>query len=189
MKCAQCVEQATLHITEAREHALYDELHLCETCGRQYLVRADAQPSPDTRLPGPHTQLDEYRLDVVRVIISELDAHQIVVFREVGGPRSFPLVIGIFEATSIDRRLRGEQSSRPLTHDAWFATIAALGSELQAVGIDRLEDHTFFASLRMARLGEAEIRVDIRPSDAVVMAFVARVPILIPNDLLVELAQ
>ena len=183
------MEQATLHITEAREQSVSGEVHLCEACSRRFLATTDAQPIPDTHPSGPHSQLGEYRLEVVRVIISELDAHQIIAFREVGGLRSFPLVVGIFEASLIDRRLKGEQAPRPLTHDGWFATIAALGSELRAVGIDRLEDHTFFASLRLSRSGGAEVRVDIRPSDAVAMALAARVPILIPNDLLTELAE
>src|SRR3954463_13567801 len=112
MKCERCAEPATMHITEAREHAMCGEVHLCEACSRQYLEGMDSPPAPDTRPPGPHAPHDEYRIEVVRGIISETDPHQVLVFREVGGPRSFPLVIGIFEATSIDRRLRGEQSPR-----------------------------------------------------------------------------
>ena len=46
-------------------------------------------------------------MELRRIIISEVDEHQVIVLKEVDGERSFPIVIGIFEATSIDRRVRG----------------------------------------------------------------------------------
>src|ERR1700691_37529 len=56
-------------------------------------------------------------MELKRIIINEVHAQQVVMLREVEGERSFPIVIGIFEATSIDRRVRNLPSPRPLTHD------------------------------------------------------------------------
>lgn len=189
MKCQRCKEQATLHITEVLGEDRFVEAHLCEDCAKQYL----REPGPLTvedRQPGPHTPDGEFQLDVARLIISEVDDHQVIVFREVGGPRTFPLVIGIFEATSIDRRLRGIWSPRPLTHDAWLASLTAVGVKVLAVGIDSLTDHTYFASLRLLPPGSSHtVRVDIRPSDAVAVALTARVPIFIAAQVLTEVTE
>src|ERR1700721_2548055 len=105
-------------------------------------------------------------MELARIVISDVSNEQIIYLREVDGSRMFPILIGLFEATSIDRRVRGEIPPRPLTHDLVKSSIEALGGELQDVVIHTLEDHTYFASLRISKDGEL-IEVDARPSDAV----------------------
>ena len=97
MRCERCDQDAALHITEAREYAAFGEAHLCEGCARVYLADPSLLTAVDRRAGGPHNKDREFQLDVVRLIISERDDHQVVVFREVGGRRSFPLVIGIYQ--------------------------------------------------------------------------------------------
>src|SRR5262249_22705934 len=109
-----CKQPAAVHITEARENAATGEHHLCEECARTYMDEQEADPIDDRRPAGPHNEDGEFRLDVVRLVISEVADTQVVVFREVGGRRSFELVIGIFEATTIDRKLKRIPTPRPL---------------------------------------------------------------------------
>jgi bifunctional DNase/RNase len=71
------------------------------------------------------------QMELVRIIISEINDQQVVFLREVDGERSFPILIGIFEATSIDRRVQGHSPPRPLTHDLLKSTIETLGAEVQ----------------------------------------------------------
>ena len=97
------------------------------------------------------------QMELRRIIISEVDEHQVIVLKEVEGERSFPIVIGIFEATSIDRRVRGMQSPRPLTHDLIASVIEQLGGEVQDVVISDLEEHTYFARLRVRREGDGNV--------------------------------
>ena len=52
-------------------------------------------------------------MDLKRIIINEINDQQIIILREVEGERSFPIVIGMFEAISIDRRIKGTQWPRP----------------------------------------------------------------------------
>jgi len=52
-----------------------------------------------------------------RIIISEVIDQQMIYLKEIDGDRTFPILIGIFEATSIDRHVKGVPSPRPLTHD------------------------------------------------------------------------
>lgn len=125
------------------------------------------------------------QMELRRIIISELDPHQIVILKEVEGERNFPIVIGIFEATSIDRRVRGEPSPRPLTHDLIIAVVEQMGGEIQDIVISDLKDHTYFAKLRVRKDGELT-EVDCRPSDAIAVAVASRVPIYVSENVLGE---
>ena len=126
-------------------------------------------------------------MELKRIIISEVHEQQIIVLREVDGERSFPIVIGIFEATSIDRRVKNIVPPRPLTHDLIVSVIDQLGGDLQDIVISDLQDHTYFAKLRVRREGEL-IEVDCRPSDAIAVAVTAKVPIWVAEDVLAETA-
>ena len=129
------------------------------------------------------------QMELSRIIISEINDQQVIFLREVEGERSFPILIGLFEATSIDRRVKGEVPQRPLTHDLLKATIEALGGELQDVVINSMEDHTYFASIRIKLDGEL-VEIDSRPSDAVALAvhYTPHLPIYVATNVLDEAA-
>jgi bifunctional DNase/RNase len=127
-------------------------------------------------------------MELSRIIISENNDQQIIYLREVDGGRQFPIVIGFFEATSIDRRVRGQPTLRPLTHDLLASTIEHLGGELQDIYISELRDHTYFAKLRIKHEGEL-IEVDSRPSDAIAVAVTVDVPIFVAEDVIDEAEQ
>ena len=118
-----------------------------------------------------------------RIIISEIDDQQHIVLKEIDGDRSFPIVIGLFEATSIDRRVRGIATPRPLTHDLIAATIDLLGAEVQDVVINDLREHTYYAQLRVRHEGEL-VEIDCRPSDAIAVAVTLKVPVYVNEDVL-----
>lgn len=125
------------------------------------------------------------QMELRRIIISEVDEHQVIVLREVDGERSFPIVIGLFEATSIDRRVKGMIAPRPLTHDLIAGVVEQMGGELQDIVISDLKEHTYFAKLRVRHEGEL-IEVDCRPSDAIAVAVTAKVPIYVSEEVLGE---
>jgi hypothetical protein len=108
-------------------------------------------------------------MELSRIIISEINDQQVIYLREINGQRTFPILIGIFEATSIDRRVKQYQAPRPLTHDLLVSVVENLGGEFQDVVINELRDHTYFAKLRIRHQGEL-IEVDARPSDAIAVA-------------------
>jgi len=125
------------------------------------------------------------QMDLKRIIISEVHDQQVIMLKEVEGERSFPIVIGIFEATSIDRRVRGLPTPRPLTHDLITAVVEQMGGEIQDIVISDLKEHTYYAKLRIRNEGEL-VDVDCRPSDAIALAVTARVPIYVSEDVLGE---
>jgi bifunctional DNase/RNase len=124
-------------------------------------------------------------MELKRVIINEIHDQHVIVLREAEGDRQFPIMIGIFEATSINRRVKGEQSPRPLTHDLITSVIDNLGGDLQDIYINELTEHTYFAKLRIRKDGEL-VEIDCRPSDAIALAVTANVPIYVAEDVLDE---
>ena len=125
------------------------------------------------------------QMELKRIIISEVIDHQMIWLKEVDGDRVFPIVIGIFEATSIDRRVKKMNSPRPLTHDLIASVVDSLGAEIQDIYINELREHTYFAKLRIRHEGEL-VEVDCRPSDAIALAVTAKVPIYVAEDVLDE---
>lgn len=125
------------------------------------------------------------QMKLSRIIISEINEQQIIYLREVDGERQFPILIGIFEATSIDRRVKDHRPPRPLTHDLLVNAIEALGGELDSVVITELRDHTYFANLRVRHEGEL-LEIDARPSDAIAIAVTCEpeLPIYVSEDVL-----
>ena len=59
----------------------------------------------------------EVRMELARIVINDTSEQQIIVLRERGGSRQFPIVIGVSEALAIDRRVKNIATPRPLTHD------------------------------------------------------------------------
>lgn len=128
------------------------------------------------------------RMELARIIIKELQDEQIIVLKEVDGGRSFPIVIGSVEANAIDRRLKGVMTARPMTHDLLAAAIDSLGGTLEAIEINNLQTHTFFACLLIRQSGKL-IKIDSRPSDAIALGVTSDVPILVAEHILADLDQ
>lgn len=124
-------------------------------------------------------------MELRRITINEIHDSQILLLREVEGEREFSIVIGLFEAMSIDRRIRGVQFPRPMTHDLICNIIDLLGSDLQDIFINELREHTYYAKLRLRREGEL-VEVDCRPSDAIAVAVTAKLPIYVAEDVIEE---
>ena len=100
------------------------------------------------------------QMELSRIIISEINDQQVVYLKEVEGDRTFPILIGLFEATSIDRRVKHHQSPRPLTHDLLVAAVELMGGET--------------------------VEIDARPSDAIAVAVTCEpnLPIYVSEEVL-----
>jgi bifunctional DNase/RNase len=127
-------------------------------------------------------------MELKRIIINEIHDQQIIMLHEVDGERAFPIVIGLFEALSIDRRIKGVVWPRPMTHDLICTVVDHLGGDLQDVYINELREHTYFARLRVRKDGEL-VEVDCRPSDAIAVAVTAKVPIYVAEDVIEEASE
>jgi len=122
-----------------------------------------------------------------QIIIHEHSDQQYIFLKEENGTRKFPIVIGIFEATVIDRKVRNFRPPRPMTHDLLVNVIDSMGGEVQHVVVNKLEENTFFAKLVVQQNGRI-IEIDSRPSDAIAVASHTKVPIYVEEQVLDEVA-
>ena len=121
------------------------------------------------------------QMELKRIMITETSDQQVIVLKEKGGVREFPILIGIYEATAIDRSVKEIETPRPLTHDLLGSVIKQLGGRLERILVSDLRDSTFFAKLVIARNGES-IEVDSRPSDAIALAVHEKAPIFVDEE-------
>lgn len=127
----------------------------------------------------------EVRCDLARIIITETQEQQYIFLRERDGERTFQIVIGSFEATAIERRLKGHVAPRPQTHDLLAAVIEQMGGELEKIVISDLRNGTFYAKL-VIRHGGQLIEVDARPSDAIAVGVAGDAAIYVEDHVLDE---
>jgi len=118
-----------------------------------------------------------------RILIAETRDYQLIELKEVDGERRLPIVIGLFEAAAIERRLKGIDIRRPQTHELLANTIEAMGGELERIVINDLQDDTFYALL-VIDMGGTQIEVDSRPSDAIALGIANDVPIFVEEHVL-----
>jgi bifunctional DNase/RNase len=123
------------------------------------------------------------QMELSRIIINEINDQQVIYLREVDGERMFPILIGIFEATSIDRRVKDIPTPRPLTHDLLVNLVETMGGEFQDVVISELREHTYYSVLRVRHEGEL-LEIDARPSDAIAVAVTCDLPIYVNEEVL-----
>src|ERR1700678_739806 len=141
----------------------------CLTAFRADLYNAEVRPLAAT---DERKTAVPVHMELKRIIISEIHEQQVIMLKEVDGERSFSIMIGIFEATSIDRPVKRLPSPRPLTHDLVASAVENLGGEIRDVFISELKDHTYYAKLRIRQNGEM-VEIDCRPSDAIALAVTA----------------
>ena len=132
--------------------------------------------------------MTEVECRISKIIINERQDGQIIWLQELEGRRSFAVIVGFFEATSLRDRIRGFEPERPMTHHLISNCIGGLGGRLQRVVVTALKDNTYFANLVVERDGEV-IRVDARPSDALVLAMQEKVGIFVADEVLSEASK
>lgn len=132
------------------------------------------------------------QMQLARIIISELTENQVIYLRSVDGGREFPILIGIFEATNIDRRVKNDYNPpRPLTHDLITTVANQLGAKITRIVISDLTDATYYAKLILETDAGKTIEIDSRPSDAIAVAVTYQppLPIFVDQSVLDKAAQ
>lgn len=125
------------------------------------------------------------QMELSRIVIAETAEEQVIVLKEVEGNRSFPIVIGIFEASAIDRKVKNIKTPRPLTHDLLESVVRSMGAELKKIVVTNLKHGTFYAKLVLSQNG-GMVEVDSRPSDAIALATQMSAPIFVEEEVLNE---
>jgi hypothetical protein len=105
----------------------------------------------------------------------------IIVLRDEEEKRSLPIWVGIFEANAIALELEKIPTPRPMTHDLIKNILESVEAKVEKIVVNDLRDNTFFALIHL-RLGDEEITVDSRPSDAIALALRVGAPIFVDED-------
>jgi bifunctional DNase/RNase len=120
-----------------------------------------------------------------QVVFDEQTDSQTLFIGEIGGERTFPIVVGPLEAIAIDRAVKGQPFQRPLTHDLFANTLETLGSRIVEVHINDCREGTYFADLVLKQADGKRISIDSRPSDAIAMQVRAQgATLLVADELL-----
>ena len=94
--------------------------------------------------------------------------------------------IGPYDAAALWWQVESFTHARPLTHTAMASVITALGGRLISVVIDKFypgKEIAYEAKLHIQQMN-ATLVVDVRTSDAMVLAVVCDVPIFVSKDVL-----
>ena len=114
-----------------------------------------------------------------------------VLIRPAGSDVAVPIFVDHCIAQSIYIALRGERQSRPLTHDLFLQTLAALKVTVERVEITEIKpvggNGTFFARLVLLQDGQ-QVEIDSRTSDAIAIALRAKCPLFIDEDVVQQAA-
>ena len=119
--------------------------------------------------------------NVKGLVLDPLSNMPMIFLRVAEEKRSLPIWVGLFEANAIALELEKISTPRPMTHDLIKNILEALDARVQKVVVNDLRDNTFYAVLYL-RLGNADITVDSRPSDAIALALRVGAPIFVEED-------
>lgn len=195
-KCeaVSCGNRAVMHVTRAKTGRVTKVISLCESHATAHFENEREWYEVTSRVGvgqpltignGVAFQVDYLMRDERIYPPWGLDFVHLI---EVGGRRHFGFPIGVGEASALNFELHHVSSPRPVTHRGMASVIAALGGRLDHVEIDKYfpENQTYEAKLHIKQVNSKEI-VDVRPSDAFVLALVCDVPIIISEDVLMAI--
>lgn len=111
----------------------------------------------------------------------------IILLKAVDGNEFLPIWIGHPEAAAILMKLQGADTPRPMTHDLISTVFGELDIECTQIAVTELRDNTFYAAITL-KLGDREIEIDSRPSDAIALAVRTDAPIFVADDVISESA-
>lgn len=123
----------------------------------------------------------EVVIDSIRV--SLMDQNRIVVLKDTAGDRYLPIWIGPCEADAITIELQEQPIKRPLTHDLLKTVISELGGRVIHILINDLRNDVYYARV-LVDIGDRQVEIDSRPSDAIALAVRVKVPIFVADTVM-----
>ena len=117
--------------------------------------------------------------------VAQTDQGNVVLVRPKGSDLAVPIFIGQLETQAILIGMGHVDVPRPLTHDLAISLIHSLGADIGRIEINELREGTFFARIAL-RVGDSEMLIDSRPSDAIGIAVRAGCPVFIAESVVEE---
>jgi len=149
----------------------------------------EEEPAPaaaaPARRPAPHLEPPDGYVEV-RVLgaVPSLQG-DVLLLADPTGMRVVPVIIGEAEAAAINRRLTGEPTPRPMTHDLLDTLVERLGGEVVMVEVNKISEGIFLGTISVWD-GHEVLRIDSRTSDAVAVAVGHGLPVLVAAEVIDE---
>ena len=124
-------------------------------------------------------------MKVSGIVLDPQSRSPIVVLRDGDERRALLIWIGAPEANAIMLALESIRLTRPTTHDLMANLIKQIKATLISVVITDMQENTFYAQLNL-KLGERDLVVDCRPSDAIALALRTNSPILVSEQVMLS---
>lgn len=132
---------------------------------------------------GREKTLPFIEMEVKGVRIDPVSQGPVVILADKDEKKALPIWVGLLEANAINKEINQIPSPRPMTHDLLHSILAQTQVKVKEVKIVDLKEQTYYATLFLT-LNKGQIEVDARPSDAIVLALKAKVPILVSAKIL-----
>ncbi len=122
-------------------------------------------------------------MTVAGLTLDQVTRTPIVVLKDSENKLQLPIWIGLLEATAMATELEGIKMARPMTHDLMKNLLGELGGRVKRVAITELKENTYYAMITLM-VGDREVTMDSRPSDAIAMALRSKTPIYVAKEVL-----
>jgi bifunctional DNase/RNase len=134
---------------------------------------------------GKETAPSFIEMEVKGVRLDAIGNSPVVLLADKEGKKVLPIWVGLLEGNAIDKELKNQTFSRPMTHDLLHSILVQTQAKAKEVRIVALKDNTYYATLFL-KWNKGVIEVDARPSDAIVIALKSKAPIFVSAKILDE---
>jgi bifunctional DNase/RNase len=124
-------------------------------------------------------------MKVKNLVLDPLSSMPMIVLRDEEDKRALPIWVGLPEANAIAMELEKMPMQRPMTHDLLKNVLETLRARVTRVAVTDLRENTFYALIHL-QLGNQELTVDSRPSDAIALALRVEAPIFVAEEVLAK---
>lgn len=127
------------------------------------------------------------KMELVGITYNQIESGvYAIILQESEGERRIPIIVGFPEAQSIECKLQGLITQRPLTHDLMVSILDTFGMKINRVQIYRMPDGVFAADIVIIDRDNCMLKVDARSSDAIALAIRVGAPIYADRKLVDE---
>lgn len=130
-------------------------------------------------------------MQVLRLVVHARSRQPVLVLGEIDGRRCVPISLRSQQAEVIAVGPRGDRAAADtsLVQDVVVPLVGALGARLTGAEITQLVDGVYTAELVLRDAAAAEVRVRVRPSDALAVAVREGLPVGVADAILDEVGQ
>jgi bifunctional DNase/RNase len=147
--------------------------------GDHHPIQSDRDKVQDRRVIMPS---DMILVTVDSVSYDEKSSLFRVALKDQETGKVLPIFVGTFEGNAITIAIREIPTARPLTHDLMASVISKLKGSVNRILVADLRDNIYFAYIYI-QMGEKDVAIDSRPSDAIALATRLKVPIYVSEKL------